>query len=1077
MKILISLLLLSLFLFLGCENTEAPSCKGVLCTGRGVCVADGSSVRCECDPGYHDENLECVSTKCDPACKEGENCVVQDDGSVSCVCGGGYHLEGDNCIKNETECDPACNEHEVCKKTGDNSFTCSCDTNYKMINDVCIFICNENSDINSTNDGCDCKDGFYNDNEVCLPKIGCHADDTDCGNGVCKDDLEKDFYCICNDGYFFNGTTCVEISCFNQVLCGDSCCSNDQICMRGACVAPGRDCTEDGECDLDQFCDPIMAKCIEIDKDDSNGCYFNSGNLGVLTPLTAWKWPNATTSFQDYKHVIMTPVVANLTDDNNDGNIDLQDIPDIIFTSYKRGAYGDQEGYHFGYLRIVDGKTGADIATKVEPMIDGGAGMTVAKVNGKMLIIAMQSDRKRLVAFSYNDDDGIVVEWTQDTEINHESGWINEGMPAIADLDHDGVAEVVIGNYILNATNGVERCHSTDTLLSYGNNSDWAIDSDATDDHTNRRYATIIEDTNADGIMDIITGNQFFSGADCSSLVKREDRKDGFTAIADLNNDDTPEVVVISNGWLYIYDIVTMSDLITPLQIDAEASGWPKYPIGGPPTIANFDDDANLEIAVAGKTNYQVIDVDLSTHTAIVKWEKETKDKSSRETGSSLFDFEGDGRAEVLYADECYFRIYDGETGDERFKIKNSSGTILEYPLVVDLDNDGKSEILLVANASENNVCDWGRHSELGNFGLRVFEDTENRWVRTRRIWNEHSYHITNINEDGTLPTTEEHNWESYNNYRLNSQGKGVFNAPDLEITRVDVTRVDCPSLTFKFNITILNKGSLTAAKDLPVAIYKGTPTNPIAILGVVKTTKYLKPGEREELTFSFSPTNPDNIYQLFVAADDKGNGHGEYNECDENNNNYPLSFKGAYRVYCQTGVGECMRFAPYTCDNNNNLICSAVAGEPIDELCNDGFDNNCDGEIDEGCGCNSGSTQDCYSGRSTLLVSNARCEKGTQTCIGGEFWNNCIEDILPIPEKCNGIDDDCDGDIDENFQVGESCTVGLGICERDGHYKCDSLGNQVCDATAGTPDFEICGNGLDDNCNGQTDERPCSGE
>jgi len=87
-------------------------------------------------------------------------------------------------------------------------------------------------------------------------------------------------------------------------------------------------------------------------------------------------------------------------------------------------------------------------------------------------------------------------------------------------------------------------------------------------------------------------------------------------------------------------------------------------------------------------------------------------------------------------------------------------------------------------------------------------------------------------------------------------------------------------------------------------------------------------------------------------------------------------------------------------------------------------------------------------------------CTNGTASCSGG---------IQPgsVPETCNGIDDDCDGIVDNNIAAA-SCTAGVGQCARTGALTCND-GGSTCSVTPGSPTPETC-NGLDDDCDGVID-------
>jgi hypothetical protein len=109
-------------------------------------------------------------------------------------------------------------------------------------------------------------------------------------------------------------------------------------------------------------------------------------------------------------------------------------------------------------------------------------------------------------------------------------------------------------------------------------------------------------------------------------------------------------------------------------------------------------------------------------------------------------------------------------------------------------------------------------------------------------------------------------------------------------------------------------------------------------------------------------------------------------------------------------GIGECAT-GVQLCENERWAECVGQS-RPADETCSDGFDNDCDGQVDEGCPCNTGATQDCYRGN-PITVGIGQCLRGTQSCSDG-LWTDCAGDVTPVAEQCDGLDNDCNGEADD---------------------------------------------------------------
>ena len=136
-------------------------------------------------------------------------------------------------------------------------------------------------------------------------------------------------------------------------------------------------------------------------------------------------------------------------------------------------------------------------------------------------------------------------------------------------------------------------------------------------------------------------------------------------------------------------------------------------------------------------------------------------------------------------------------------------------------------------------------------------------------------------------------------------------------------------------------------------------------------------------------------------------------------------------------------------------------------ETC-DGQDHNCNGAVGEGCTCQNGEQRNCYTGANGTQDVGL-CHGGQQICAGGAWPAACANEVTPSSESCNSEDDDCDGQIDEgNPEGGGGCNTGqCGVCS-SGTLHC-SGGSLQCQASHGGSG-ETC-NGQDDDCDCQIDE------
>ena len=667
---------------------------------------------------------------------------------------------------------------------------------------------------------------------------------TVCGDGGCCDPTNEE--CV--------SAACLP-TCDSAIRCGAdlaTCCDVGQVCISEQCETPGAACNDWADCGEAEFCDPAVGACLPQPPGEPV-CEYKPPT-GPLTPVLEWAWTESTI-FPTSRQVINMPVVVDLEGDGT---------PDVVFvTSDGFSPNGP------AYLRALDGATGVEKwdantgvyadAARVQPRATPAA----ADIDGDMRpeIISAKLGGG-LIAFEH---DG-TVKWTT-TQTDGVTPWtvaLDSVTVAIADFEGDGSAEIVAGGAVFSST-GVLRFNSGAlvgaNLSTYG-------------------AVSIVADLDATPPQELVSGSRAYRAN--GDLYWDNGLSDGYPAIADLDLDGTPELVVISNGTGRVQSATTGAVLA---QVTMPGTG-----VGGPPTIADFDADGIPEIASANGSAYSVYEYTGGATPALtVKWQAATQDLSSNRTGSSVFDFQGDGSAEVVYNDECYFRVYSGTDGTPLYEVANSSATIHEYPVVVDVDGDNNTEVVIVANDLNHNAntCPYGLGG--ARHGVFSYGDADDNWVRTRKVWNQHAYHITNINADGTLPLSESFSWlpPGLNNYRQSSQGNGVFNSPDLQVS-LEASLQNCPD-ALKLVARVRNQGSLGVPAGVSVRFYLGTNSSG-PLLGEAFTSQILLPGQYEEVELDYNVGPGDVDLGFFVEVDVDEVGASTINECLEDNNAALLS-------------------------------------------------------------------------------------------------------------------------------------------------------------------------------------------
>lgn len=522
-------------------------------------------------------------------------------------------------------------------------------------------------------------------------------------------------------------------------------------------------------------------------------------------------------------HILAAP----LTDTDGDGSINSQDRNAILMT-YAAGSST--------FLRAYDGVTGEPIWTHefngYDTRVSRSFVPAIADINGDGIpdILLVIENTRMLLAVSSDDRREL---WRSTVPVSQYG--FNSGQITLTDLENDGTPEILAGFSIYDTEGNWIRSFQQPANRP-----------------SNSKISPIYPvDLNMDGSKEVIQGGVVYSAAGTElwrvPFADNHSSRLAYSAFANFDTDSDLEMVYVERS-----DVD--ANVATASLVDHDGSfiwGPINLQFVGQPIVGDLNGDGDLEIFISGE------DVMLD-HLGNEQW-RITSTSQRDSYNATAADLQGNGRVELLLYRNSATRIYDGLTGSEITDVYANNPTSTAKPLVLDLDRDGRLDIVSASSRSINISS-----LDLDYQGTNIPSIIYQSWWQPQGLNDQLA-----VNQNAPNP------WSINNSDQILIPPEVSYDhgLPDIW--------VDTPQGDHRQSVSVqvANRGTADYSGSLDVELYAGDPLNGGQLLGSQNLTGL---AIREAQTLQFNNLVPTDFVGELVA---RAVPEAGLLECQTNNN------------------------------------------------------------------------------------------------------------------------------------------------------------------------------------------------